>query len=137
LMRLAIIAGMVQWSLSKFSLIGPVFVILLATVAFKTGALLRMKRLLEIRMGELLPWRNLAALIGVSAAAAAVALALKSQLNVHAFPLLLATSAAHFLSYALLVWRFDLLSYDEQRAISGWVRRTCGSVARVVDYRKG
>jgi O-antigen/teichoic acid export membrane protein len=137
LMRLVIIGGLVQLSLSKFSLIGPVGVIVLATVAFKAAALVRMKRLFQVRAAELLPWRNLAALLGASGAAAALALAVKSQLNVPAFPLLLATSAVHVITYTLLVWCFDLLSPGERLVIETWVRRTCGGVARVVDYRKG
>ena len=137
LMRLVIIAGLVQWSLSKFSLIGPACVIVLATIAFKAAALARMKRLLQVRADELLPWRSLAALLGASAAAAAVALAVKSQLSTPAFPLLLATSTAHVITYMLLVWHFDLLSPGERLAIANWLRRTRGSVGRAVDYRKG
>jgi O-antigen/teichoic acid export membrane protein len=137
LMRLAIIAGLIHWSLSKFSLIGPVFAIVLATLAFKTAALVRMKWLLQVRVGELLPWRNLAALLGASAGAAAVALAVKTQLDVPTLPLLMATSAAHVITYALLVWNFDLLHPSERLAIAGWVRRVCGSVARVADLREG
>jgi O-antigen/teichoic acid export membrane protein len=144
LMRLVIIAGLIQWSLSKFSLIGPVFAIVLATLAFKTAALARMKWLLQVPVGELLPWRNLAALLGASAGAAAVALVVKSQLDAPKLPLLMATSAAHVITYALLVWNFDLLNPSERLAIADWTRRVCGavtkavtrSVARVVDFRE-
>jgi O-antigen/teichoic acid export membrane protein len=129
LMRLAIIAGLIQLSLWKFSLIGPVLVILLATLAFKAGALVRMKRLLDTSAGELLPWRNLAGLLGASAGAAAVALGVKSQLNLPAFPLLVAGCVAFAVVYALLVWYFDLLSTGERRAIADYV-------SRVLIYRK-
>jgi O-antigen/teichoic acid export membrane protein len=137
LMRLAIIGGLIQLALSKFSLIGPVIVILLGTVAFKAGALVRMKRLLGTSAGELLPWRNLAGLLGASVGAGAVAFGVKSQLSLPALPLLLAGCAAYVAVYALLVWYFDLLSAGERRAISDWVRRTCGGVGRVLVYRKG
>ncbi len=137
LMRLVIIAGLIQWSLSRFSLIGPVFVIVLATLAFKVAGLVRMKRLLNVPASGLLAWRNLASLLGASVGAAAVALAVKSQLTAPVFPVLLATASVHFLIYALLVWYFDLLSVGEREAIADWVRRTCGGVARVLDYRKG
>ena len=63
LMRLAIIAGLIKWSLSAFHLLGPVLVIVLATLVFKAAALVRMKTLLEISAAELLPWRSLAALL--------------------------------------------------------------------------
>jgi O-antigen/teichoic acid export membrane protein len=137
LMRLAIIAGLIHFSLSRFGLMGPVLVIVLATLAFKTAALVRMKTLLQVSAVELLPWRNLAALLGASAGAAAVAFTVKSQLDAPALVLLLAMSAMHAAIYALLVWQFDLLSASERMAIADRLRRTCGSVARVVSFRKG
>lgn len=137
LMRLVIIAGLIQWSLSRFSLIGAVFVIVLATLAFKAAALGRMKQLLQIRAAELLPWRNLAALLGVSAGAAVVAFGVQSLLDVPRFPQLLATSAAHMITYALLVLRFDLLNACERRAIAEWAGRSWQGVFGVLDYRKG
>jgi O-antigen/teichoic acid export membrane protein len=137
LMRLAIIAGLIQWALTRFSLIGAVFVIVLATLAFKAAALWRMKQLLHIRAAELLPWRNLAALLGVSAGATVVAFGVQSLLDVPRFPLLLATSAVYMVTYALLVLRFGLLDAGEQRAIVEWTGRTWQSVFGVLDYRKG
>src|SRR5258706_1651846 len=137
LMRLAIIASLIHWSLSRFSLIGPVLVIVLATVAFKAVALARMKRLLEVRASDLLPWRNLAALLGASVGAAAVALAVKSLMDAPALLLLMALSSTHIVVYTLLVWNFGLLSANERLAITVWARRTLGGVARVVSYRRG
>jgi O-antigen/teichoic acid export membrane protein len=136
-MRLVIIAALIQWSLARFSLIGPAIVIVLATMAFKAAALLRMKGLLQVRARDLLAWRNLAAVLGASAGAAAVALAVKSQWNAPSFPLLLATSAAHLITYAALVWHFDLLSDSERQGIAAFARRSFGGFARVLDYRKG
>lgn len=137
LMRLAIIAGLIQWSLSRFSLIGPVFVIVLATIAFKVAGLVRMKRLLNIPASDLLAWRNLASVLGASVGAATVALAVKSQLTAPVFPVLLATASVDVITYALLVWYFDLLSVGEREAIADWVRRTCGGVARALGLQKG
>jgi len=129
LMRLGIVAGLIQLSLRKFSLIGPVFVILLATLAFKAGALVRMKRLIETSAGELLPWRNLAGLLGASGAAGVVAFGVKSQLHLPALPLLVAGCAAFVVVYAPLVWYFDLLGTGVRRAIADYV-------GRVLVYRK-
>ena len=136
-MRLVIIAALIQWSLARFYLLGPALVIVLATVAFKAAALLRMKALLQVPARDLLAWRNLAAVLGASAGAAAVALAVKSLWNAPTFPLLVATSAAHIITYAMLVWHFDLLSANERQGISDFARRSFGSFARVLDYRKG
>ena len=137
LMRLAIIAGLMHWSLSKLGLIGPVLVIVLATVAFKVAALLRMRRLLEVRAVDLLPWRNLAALLGASAGAAVLAFAIRSQLDAPALALLIALTAIYASVYALLVWRFELLTSTERLAIAAWIRRTFGSVTRIATFRKG
>jgi O-antigen/teichoic acid export membrane protein len=136
LMRLAIIAGLIHLSLSRFGLIGPVLVIVLATLAFKTAALVRMRRLLEVGAIDLLPWRNLAALLGVSVGAAAVAFAIRSQLDAPGPAALFAMSAIHTSIYAVLVWQFDLLNASERLAIVTQFRRTFGSVVRIVNFRK-
>jgi O-antigen/teichoic acid export membrane protein len=136
-MRLVMIAGLIKWSLSEFHLVGPVLVIVLATLVFKAAALARMKTLLQIGTANLLPWRSLAALLCTVAVAAAVALAVKSQIHVSTVPLLLATAAAYALTYAALVWRFDLLQEDERLAIAGWVRKATLTIARALDFAKG
>jgi O-antigen/teichoic acid export membrane protein len=55
LMRLAIIAGLIHWSLGEFHLLGAALVTVLATLLFKAGALIRMKRLLGVGAADLLP----------------------------------------------------------------------------------
>lgn len=122
LVRLVIIAGLLKWSLSEFRLLGPVLVIVLATVVFKVAALVRMKRLLEISARELLPWGSLAALLGASAGAAAAALAVKSQMQVATVPVLLAAGLAFTATYTALVWHFDLLNSGEKLALTKWAR---------------
>src|SRR5258706_6695531 len=91
LLRLAIIGGLIQWSLSTFHLLGPVLVILLATLVFKVAALVRMKTLLRVHLAELLPWKNLARLAGIAVGSATIAFAIKSQL--HARPLMVLVAA--------------------------------------------
>lgn len=137
LIRLAITAGLIQWSLSRFSLVGPVFVIVLATAAFKAGALVRMTGLLQVPARQLLPWRNLAAVLGASAGAAVVAMAVKLHMGVPSLPLLIATSTAYFIAYALLVWRFNLLSTNERQKFAGWVRASRGGISRIFDSGRG
>ena len=136
IMRLAIIAGLIQWSLSKFQLLGPVLVIMLATLAFKTAAMVRMKTLLGISTAELLPWRSLAALVGAAAGAAAVAVAVRSQLHASTVPILFATAAVYSFTYAALVWRFDLLNADEKLALTGWLQKATLAVAHTLDFGK-
>ena len=81
LMRLAIVAGLIRWSLAEFRLLGAVLVTVLATLLFKAGALIRMKRLLGISGYNLLPWRNLGGLLGASGCGVLVVLAVKSQIH--------------------------------------------------------
>ncbi|HXI39057.1 MAG TPA: oligosaccharide flippase family protein [Bryobacteraceae bacterium] len=136
-MRLAIIVGLIKWSLSQFHLVGPVLVIALATLVFKAAALARMKTLLQISAARLLPWRSLAALLCTVAGAAAAAFAVKSQIHVSAVLLLLAMGTTFMFTYAALVWQFDLLLGDEKLALTGWVRKAALTIARTFGFRKG
>ena len=137
LMRLAIIAGLLKWSLSEFRLLGPVLVIVLATIAFKAAALVRMKRLLDIKTAQLLPWGSLAALLGAAAGAGAVAWAVKTQMHVATAPLLFATWLAYTTTYIALVWHFDLLNSDERQAIARLARKLQVATAGAFSYGKG
>jgi hypothetical protein len=137
LMRLAIVAGLIQWCLGEFRLLGAVLVVVLATVCFKAGALIRMKRLLGIGAVNLLPWRSLGALLAAAACGAVVVLAIKSQVHVPPLPLILATGTAYAATYSGLVWRFDLLNESERLAISGWVRRARIAIGLPLDYERG
>jgi hypothetical protein len=136
LVRLAIIGGLIQWSLSALHLMGPILVILLATLTFKVAALLRMKVLLQVKLQQLLPWRNLARLAGAAVGAAAVAFAVKSQLQVRPGMVLAAAAASYFVTYVVLVSTFDLLQQSERSAIAGWARKTTGTIAQVLAYRR-
>ncbi len=137
LMRLAIIAGLIQWSVAAFSMTGPVLVILLATLAFKTVALLSMRDLLQVRAHGLLPWRNLATVAAAAAAAGGFALAVKVLLTISIFPLLCIVSAVYVAAYALLVWHLNLLSAGERSALADMVRKARGGIGSVLEYGKG
>jgi O-antigen/teichoic acid export membrane protein len=134
IMRLAIIGGLIRWSLSEFHLLGPVLVIVLATLAFKFAAMVRMKTLLQVSAADLLPWRSLAALLGAAAAAAAVALAVKSQIPLSTVPVLFVSAAVYSITYATLVWRFNLLNADERLAISGWLQKASIAIAQKLNF---
>jgi len=137
LMRLAIIAGLLKWSLSEFGLLGPVLAIVLATLAFKVAALIRMKRLLDIRAAQLLPWGSLAALLGAAAGAGVVAWAVKAQMHAATVPLLAATWLAYTATYVALVWHFNLLNSDERLAIGRWAQRLQAATVGAFSYGKG
>jgi O-antigen/teichoic acid export membrane protein len=124
LMRLAVIAGLIHWSLGQFHLIGAALVTVLATLLFKAGGLIRMKRLLEVGAVDLLPWRSLGALLAAAMCGVVSSLAIKSLIHVSPLPTILATGVAYTITYVGLVWRFNLLNESERLAIAGWVRRT-------------
>jgi O-antigen/teichoic acid export membrane protein len=136
LMRLAIIGGLIQWSLGEFGLLGAALAIVLATLLFKAAAMVRMKRLLGVSAASLLPWRGLAGLLAAAGCGAAVVLALKSQMNTAPFPTIVATGLAYGITYAGIVWRFHLLNESERLAIAGWVRRARAASGLVWDYEK-
>jgi O-antigen/teichoic acid export membrane protein len=132
LVRLAIVGGLIAVSLRKFNLMGPVLVMVLATVTFKVFALVRMTALLEVTAARLLPWRRLGALMGVSAAAAAAALLVRSQMHASLLVVLVAMSATHVFTYGFLVWYCKLLHESERSAIASWIHKTSNRFSRVV-----
>lgn len=137
LMRLAIIAVLLKWSLSEFHLVGPVLAVVLATVAFKAAALVRMKKLLEISPAQVLPWGGLASVLGAAAGAGGAALAVNALLHVATLPLLAAMGIAYTATYAALLWYFDLLESDEKLALAAWARKLKVGSAAAFDYGKG
>ena len=69
--RLAFVVTLIGWFLDAFGLPGAVLVTLTATVLAKSLALVKIARLLQVRVADVLPWATLAR-IGARAVAAAV-----------------------------------------------------------------
>jgi len=136
LMRLAIIAGLIRLCLGHFHLAGAALVTVLATLAFKAGAMLRMKRLLGVGAADLLPWRSLGPLAGAACGSGLAVAALKSL--IHATPLLtiVAAFAMYSITYTGLVWRFDLLQENERLAIANWLRKARSGVRWTWSYER-
>jgi O-antigen/teichoic acid export membrane protein len=121
LMRLTIIGLLIRWFLLEFHLLGGVLVVLVATLCFKAAALMRMKTLMETRISQLLPWRDLALLFAASVAAAVSTWFIKSHLSLPPLPLLAAMTAVYAIVFATLVWSFDLLREDERLAVKAFL----------------
>jgi hypothetical protein len=136
LMRLAIIAGLLKWSLSEFHLLGPVLVIVLATLAFQGGGADPDEEAARNRRRQLLPWRSLAALLGASTAQGRwpgwsnrrCTLPLSRSCSRWVWPM------RHI---HRLVWRFDLLNESERLAIAGWARKLQAAARGAFGYGKG
>jgi len=137
LMRLAVMAGLIHWSLGHFHLIGAALVTVLATLLFKAGALIRMRRLLGTGAVHLLPWRSLGALLAAAMCGVLSVLAVKSLIHVSPFLSILSTGVAYAVTYVGLVWRFDLLNESERLAIAGWVRKTRIATGLALDFERG
>jgi len=136
LMRLAIMAALIRVCLSEFHLAGAALVTVLATLAFKTGAMIRMKRLMGVGAADLLPWRGLAGLAAAAAGSAVVVLLIKPLLHVAPLWTIVATFAAFSTTYVALVWRFDLLNASERAAIACWLRKSRGVVKLSWNYER-
>jgi O-antigen/teichoic acid export membrane protein len=126
LMRLAIIAALIQWSLIRFHLLGAALVTVVATLAFKVAAMVRIKTLMQVSTAELLPWRRLAILMSAAIGAAALALMVKMQMHGSILLGLAASGLVFTITYAALVWRFNLLSLDERLALKRLLRQALG-----------
>ncbi|MCX6618315.1 MAG: oligosaccharide flippase family protein [Acidobacteria bacterium] len=121
--RLGVVAVLINWAISSFHLLGAVLVTVLGTAVAKVLALERARTLMQVGVGGILPWRSLATTLGVGCAAAVPALLVKRFVALPNLPLLALVGTAYMLSYAgLLLW-FDLLSAGEKRFIADGLRR--------------
>jgi O-antigen/teichoic acid export membrane protein len=128
LVRLAIIAVLINQAVLRFGLVGAAVLTVGALVAFKIGALLRIKSLLQVTIAELLPWRRLAASLSAAGAGATISLVLKLQMRSGMlFPFL--ALAAGTAAYVGLVWYFGLITSRDKLALQDVVR-TIGSTLR-------
>jgi O-antigen/teichoic acid export membrane protein len=120
--KLAVVACLVVWFLRMFGLVGAVLATLLAALIGKAMAMVRIRRLLRCSVRQLLPWRSLAGIAVVAAAAALPALALQSTLRWPGLPLLAATTWMYVLAYVAALYGFGPLTRQERCALLGWAR---------------
>jgi len=122
LLRLLVVALAIVPFLTKFGLMGAVLVTLLATMLAKGCALVRVKAILRCRFTQVLPWRSLAAILAIAAAAALPCLLLGSVLPLPALPSLLILGTVYAAGYSLLLWFIGPLSGSERRLILQWLQ---------------
>ncbi len=123
LVRLAIIAGLLKWSLGAFQLVGPALVIALAMAVFKAAALIRIRELLEVKMRDLLPWGRLGGLVLAAAGAAGATWVIKSHLALPGLAVIATACAVYAATFGVLVWNFRLLSDAEIGALQRMLAR--------------
>jgi len=123
LMRLAIIGGLLKFALSEFHLVGGAMVTVAATLLFKAVGLIRFKRLMQIGVSELLPWRALGGLFVAAGSGVVAVLVVKEEVHLPSLPLIALTGIVFTVIYVTLTWSLGLLKANERLAIVGWLRR--------------
>jgi O-antigen/teichoic acid export membrane protein len=104
LVRLGFVAGLIGWFMGTFGLPGAVLVTLMATVVAKSLAVVRIARLLQVSIAEVLPWRTLGR-IGARATAAGVPAWIVAQIFAWAPWLAFGTGAAAYgVTYLLICY---------------------------------
>ncbi|OLC56041.1 MAG: hypothetical protein AUH92_00870 [Acidobacteria bacterium 13_1_40CM_4_69_4] len=100
--KLLIILVSVGWFIGRFGLLGGVLVTLLATLVGKALALARVKRHMDVRAADTLPWAGLAATLGCAVAAGLPALLVKEEVGLRPLPSMLLSGLVYALAYAVL-----------------------------------
>src|SRR5439155_26851034 len=121
--RLAITAAFISWSLSTFGLLGGVLVTNFAAFFGKALALLRIRTLTQCKLREIVPWRSLAAIGAFAAFASIPVIVVRWQLSLQPLLMMAATGLLYTFSYAFLLFRFGPLSDKERFRILQWLRR--------------
>jgi O-antigen/teichoic acid export membrane protein len=121
--RLVLIAALIGAFISRWGLSGAVLATILLAVAGKAAGLVRMGRLMGVGPAQWLPWRDLARIAGVAAAATLPAIVLGSALVAPVFARLALIGLLYAACYAALLFYAGLLAEDEKRALTGWFQR--------------
>ncbi len=113
--RLSVVALSIGLLMAGFGLMGAVLATLLSTVTAKTVGIVRIRKLMDCRFADILPWKALAEIVLIAAVAMVPALLLKSLLALPLLPSLLLTGIVYGLGYLGLMWGFGPLRDDERR----------------------
>ena len=118
LVRLAMIAVMIQWAIRSFGLVGAILVTMFALTIGKAIGLAAAASLWRVEVGRLLPWRALFLIAVVALAAAMPALAVSYGLQAAPAIRILAIGAAYASVYVAMVLSVGLVSSHERAAAS-------------------
>jgi O-antigen/teichoic acid export membrane protein len=129
--KLAMVLVFMSWFLSKFYLMGPVFVTLSGIFLAKAMALARIKKLFGASVSELMPWKSLGSVLIISMVSAIPSIILNARLEVPPLVLLPVSGMAYMATYSFLVLALGLLTDEEKavmkRSLYVWNRRSAES----------
>jgi O-antigen/teichoic acid export membrane protein len=104
LVRLGFVAGLIGWFLGIFGLPGAVLVTLTATVVAKSLAVVRIAKLLQVSLSQVLPWWTLGRIAARAAAAAVPAWVLSRLFGGTPWLAFVGGGAAYGITYLILCY---------------------------------
>jgi len=129
--KLAMVLLFMSWSLSRFYLLGAVFVTLSGALLSKVMAMVRIKKLFKASMGDVLPWKSLGSVVIVSMVSAVPSIILNAKLELPSLVLLPISGMAYMGTYSFLALALGLLNDEEKallkRSLYVWNRRSVES----------
>ena len=126
--RLALILLLIYWSITSFGLVGAMAVTVSALAVGKIIGLFTAGALWHVGFAELLPWRTLAIIAGLSLLAALPAAGVSYGVEAVHSVRILAVSTVYTAAYAALALGCGLLSAHERAALSQLLWRIHGIV---------
>jgi O-antigen/teichoic acid export membrane protein len=123
LVRLALIVVLIQPLMAAFGLLGPVLATLLAMALAKGLHLYRMRSVMELKTGDLLPWRGLAAILAASVLAALPVVFMTGALSGSRLYVLFVEAATFTLVYLVLIFATGIIHEGEKASLSTELRR--------------
>jgi O-antigen/teichoic acid export membrane protein len=124
-LKLGVVAASIPWLIGRLGLPGAALAAAVATAVAKAAALLPMKRRLDARWPEVLPWGALLATAAVAVAAGVPAALVRSRMEPASLALLVAATVAYAVAYVVFAGSL-LLTAEERRAIHSWLQRKLG-----------
>ena len=121
--RLALVLGLIGWLLAAFHLVGAIVVTVFASAVMKWLGVLRARSLMGVSLAEVLPWRNLGAILGVAAGAAGAAAWVKTLMEAPPLVELIVVGAVYAATYAAGLYAFGLLRQEERLIVRNWLAR--------------
>ena len=128
-LRLALVLSLISWFLTAFHLVGAIAVTVIAIAVMKFLAVMRIRTLMRVSLGEVLPWRSLGAILGVAAGAAWAAIGVNSLMEAPPLVELCGIGLVYAVAYLAGLWVFGVLSQDERLTVKRWLAR-CGLAGR-------